>query len=233
MQKITLLGSFIAIRFPFLIRRMILGAHTFPSGKSYAYILTPSGEKVFLRNILFLHNATNPSQIALVHEFGKRGDKAAWEPPKGQMEWKEFATVGLHHGDSISSKTLERNQRMGVLRELTEEAKILPSEIKGLHRLPFVYKQPWPESGLKNAAFLYQYWRATTTPATLLEAQERLTHLKSDKDLAQMLPPDNVEKDAIKWWSPLSKISWDCIYGDFSKKMTQLYFKQFEGHHDV
>jgi hypothetical protein len=213
---------------------MELGAHTFPSGKSYAYVRTPRGERVFLRNILFLHNANAPHQIVLVHEFGKRTDKAAWEPPKGQMEWKEFGAEGVRRGEKLAPKSLERHQRAGVLRELTEEAKILPSEIKGLTRLPLVYKQPWPESGLKNASFLYQYWRAETTPTILLEAQKRLTTLKTDKDLKAMLPPDNVEKDAVMWWSPSpSAARWDCIYGDFSKKMTQLYFKTFEGHHDV
>jgi hypothetical protein len=203
---------------------MEINAHTFSSGKSYAYMKTPSGQKVFLRNILFLHNTSDPSKIALVHEFGKRTQKAAWEPPKGQMEWKEFAEdKGRKRGSTISTSDLERHQRAGVLRELTEEAKILPSEITDLHRLPYAYKQAWPESGIPNAYFIYQYWQAKATPATLLEAQHRLDILKADKDLKAMLPPDNSEKDAVKWWSP--KSGWDSIYGDFSKKMTQLYFK--------
>ena len=204
---------------------MKIGAHTFSSGKSYAYILTPTGEKVFLRNILFLHNAENPSQIALVHEFGKRSDKATWEPPKGQMEWKEFSAEGLSKGGTLRARSLERHQRAGILRELTEEAKILSSEIKGLTRLPYAYSQPWPESGVPGAHFMYQYWRASTTPKTLLEAQKRLDILKGDADLRAMLPPDNVEKDAIKWWNPRAGL--ECLYGDFSKKMTQHYFKEF------
>jgi len=184
-----------------------------------------SDQKVFLRNILFLHNSKNPKQIALVHEFGKRTDKAAWEPPKGQMEWKEFAATGVKRGSKISAKNLEKYQREGVLRELTEEAKILPEEIKSLQRLPYVYKQAWPESRIPNAFFCYQYWKATTTHEVLFEAQKRLNILKEDKDLKAMLPADNSEKDGIKWWSPLDNRSWDDIYGDFSKKMTSLYFK--------
>ena len=204
---------------------MEIDYHTFPSGKSYAYIKTPTGQKVFQRNILFLHNSENPAQIALVHEFGKRTDRAAWEPPKGQMEWKEFAAEGVKRGDPMTIKKLERFQRDGVCRELTEEAKILPSEIKGLKRLPYAYKQEWPESGLKDAHFMYQYWQAHATPETLFEAQKRLDVLKADKDLKAMLPPDNAEKDAVRWWSPKSKDGWEIIYGDFSKKMTQCYFK--------
>jgi hypothetical protein len=204
---------------------MEIDYHTFPSGKSYACIVTPSGQKVFLRNILFLHNPANPKQIALVHEFGKRTDKAAWEPPKGQMEWKEFSGAGIKPKARLSPRELEKHQREGVLRELTEEAKILPSEIKGLTRLPYIYKQAWPESGLKNAHFCYQYWRAETSPTILFEAQKRLDILKADKDLKAMLPADNSEKDAVKWWSPNSNKAWEDIYGDFSKKMTSLYFK--------
>ena len=204
---------------------MEIDYHTFPSGKSYACINTVGGQKVFLRNILFLHNSKNPKKIVLVHEFGKRTNKAAWEPPKGQMEWKEFAATGVKRGSKMSAKTLEKYQREGVLRELTEEAKILPEEIKDLHRLPYVYKQAWPESHIPNAYFCYQYWKATTTQEVLFEAQKRLTILKEDKDLKAMLPADNSEKDDIKWWSPLNKRSWDDIYGDFSKKMTSLYFK--------
>lgn len=207
---------------------MEINAHTFPSGKSYAYIKTPSGQKVFLRNILFLHNSENLNQIALVHEFGKRTDTAAWEPPKGQMEWKEFAAEGLRRGDKVSSKALEKYQRDGVCRELTEEAKILPSEIAGLKRLPYAYKQAWPESGLKDAYFIYQFWQAKTSPARLFEAQKRLAILKADKDLKAMLPPDNSEKDAVRWWNP--KQGWSIIYGDFSKKMTQCYFKVLKVH---
>lgn len=204
---------------------MEVNFHTFPSGKSYAYVQTGSGQKVFLRNIMFLHNAANPAQIALVHDFGKRTDKAAWEPPKGQMEWKEFAAEGVKPRDRITPRALERYERDGVCRELTEEAKILPSEITGLKRLPYAYKQAWPESGIKDAYFIYQYWQAKATPATLYEAQKRLDILKADKDLKAMLPPDNVEKDAVRWWSPSSVGGWEIIYGDFSKKMTQCYFK--------
>ena len=33
-----------------------IGYHTFPSGKEYLYIQRPSGERVFIRNILFIHS---------------------------------------------------------------------------------------------------------------------------------------------------------------------------------
>ena len=139
------------------------------------------------------------------------------------MEWKEFSGSGVKKGDRVGAAQLTRFQREGVLRELTEEAKILPSEIRDLKKLPFAYKQTWPESGLPNAHFMYQYWEATTTPKILLEAQGRLDLLRENPDWRAMLPADNSEKDAVKWWSPSD--GWNIIYGSFSKKMTQLYFK--------
>jgi hypothetical protein len=201
---------------------MEIGGHTFASGKTYAYVRAADGSITFLRNILFIVNAANPKQIALVHEWGAKA-KASWEPPKGQMEWKEFASAGLKKGSKLTAAQLVKHQRAGMMRELTEEAKILPSEISDLRRLDFAYKQEWPESGLKNAHFMYQYWTAKTSPKILLEAQSRLDTLKANPDWKAMLPADNSEKDAIIWWSPDD--GWDIIYGSFSKKMTQLYFK--------
>lgn len=201
---------------------MEVGGYTFPSGKTYAYIRSPDGSITFLRNILFIKNTADPRKIAVVHEWGSKA-AASWEPPKGQMEWKEFSGAGIKKGTRVSAAQLTRFQREGVLRELTEEAKILPSEISGLTKLPFAYTQAWPESGLPRAHFMYQYWEAQTTNKILLEAQSRLDLLRANPDWRAMLPADNSEKDAIKWWSPAD--GWNIIYGSFSKKMTQLYFK--------
>ena len=207
---------------------MIIDFHKFKSGKQYVFVKTHTNQKVFLRNIIFLHNTINPSQIVLVHTFGKRGNKEAWEPPKGQMEWKEFASAGYKPNDTVSQKGLETNQRAGILRELAEEAKILPNEITGLERLPHSYKQHWPESGLKDAYFIYTYWKAKVTPQVLFEAQKRLNILKKDRDLKAMLPPDNSEKDGVCFWNPRDGL--DILYGDFSKKMTIEYYKKYNSH---
>jgi hypothetical protein len=199
---------------------MEVGGYTFASGKTYAYIRSPDESITFLRNILFIKNSADPRKIAVVHEWGSKA-AASWEPPKGQMEWKEFK--GVKKGARLSPAQLTRFQREGVLRELAEEAKILSSEIRGLTKLPFAYTQAWPESGLPQAHFMYQFWEAQTTPTILLEAQRRLDLLRANPDWRFMLPADNSEKDAVKWWAPSE--GWGIIYGSFSKKMTQLYFK--------
>jgi hypothetical protein len=200
---------------------MKIGYHTFPSGKQYVF-LEEGGERTFLRNLLILKNSRDPSQIAIVHEWGA-GPTKSWEPPKGQMEWKEFHESGVRAGAIISESALSTHQRRGVLREMVEEAKFLPSEISDLTKLPLVYKQAWPESGLKNAFFMYQYWSATATPEAMLEAQRRMAELVADPDWKEMLPADATEKDAVAWWNP-DRHGWDKIRGAFSKKMTRLYF---------
>lgn len=201
---------------------MKIGYHTFPSGKQYVFLEAEDGARTFLRNILILKNAADPDRIAIVHEWGGTPTKS-WEPPKGQMEWKEFSESGVKSGSTLSEKNLTAHQRRGVLREMVEEAKFLPSEIQDLTKLPLVYKQAWPESGLKNAHFMYQYWTAHATPAAMFEAQRRMKTLLSDPDWKAMLPADMTEKDAVEWWNP-EKDGWDKIRGAFSKKMTLLYF---------
>jgi hypothetical protein len=198
-----------------------IGYHTFPSGKQYAYMIDPdTNAKIFLRNILILTRNSDAYTIAVVREWGAKA-RAAWEPPKGQMEWKEFRGSGAR---TLTPAQLTAHQRAGVLRELTEEAKILPTEISHLRKLPLIYRQPWEESGVRNAHFMYQFWTARATDETMLEAQKRMNFLTSDPDLKYLLSSDVTEKDAIAWWLPRSDDDWKDIRGAFSKKMTALYF---------
>jgi hypothetical protein len=200
---------------------MEIGFHTFPNGKQYAFI-KHGKSRTFLRNILFLTNVKNPKEIAIVHEWGSPV-KYSWEPPKGQMEWKEFAESGIKAGSIISQSTLTMFQKEGVIREMVEEAKIFPSEIKHLTKLPIAYEQDWPESKLPHAHFQYQFWHASTTHSVMIKAQKRIQTLVKHIDWKHLLPADVTEKDAIQWWNPDSD-GWDLIRGEFSKKMTTLYF---------
>lgn len=201
---------------------MEIGFHTFSSGKQYVFI-KHGKSRIFLRNILFLVNARNTKEIAIVREWGAH-IKKSWEPPKGQMEWKEFADSGVRAGDTISPQILTQFQKEGVLREMVEEAKIYTSEIKHLTKLPIAYEQEWVDSKLPHARFQYQFWYATTTPAVMLEAQKRMhTLVKHKDDWKFILPDDITEKDDIQWWNPETD-GWGCIRGEFSKKMTTLYF---------
>jgi hypothetical protein len=211
---------------------MEIGFHTFPtSGKQYVFVKEPgTRSRIFLRNIIFLQRASNPRQFAIVREWGAPRNEAAWEPPKGQMEWKEFSDSGVKPGP-IHPKTLARYMREGVLREMAEEAKVFESEIRNLRMLPLAYDQAWDDAGTPwPARFRYQFWSATMSDATMLEAQKRLTTLVKHPDLKHMLAPDVLEKDAIIWWSGDKPRDWELIRGTFSKKMTRLFVDWFQKH---
>jgi hypothetical protein len=199
---------------------MEVGYRVFPRGKRYAYVMM-DGAPVFLRNIVFIHNAENPSQIVIVHEWGMSDHR--WEPPKGQFEWDELGAP--RKGVKMTYKQILLAMRRGILRETKEEAKIMPSELINLIPLENAYIQDWTDSGVPNAKFMYQYWHATITPATMLEAQTRTKELVDNKDWRHLLPPDVLEKDAIRWWSPKMPNAYKHIRGGFSQKMTSLYFE--------
>ena len=199
---------------------MEVGYKVFPRGKRYAYVMM-EGKPVFLRNIVFIHNAENLAQIVIVHEWGMSDHR--WEPPKGQFEWDELGVS--RKGTMLSYKQILSAMRQGVLRETKEEAKIMPSELINLTPLDTAYAQDWVESGIPNAMFMYQFWRATITPATMLEAQKRTQELVDNKDWRHLLPPDVLEKDDIRWWSPREPNAYKHIRGGFSQKMTEIYFK--------
>lgn len=206
---------------------MDIGFHTFSNGKQYACVSVSdaSGKRVrvFLRNILFICNPSNPSEVAIVREWGANSNRGVWEPPKGQMEWKEFADAKIRAGSRISPDRLMECARAGVLREITEEAKFMPSELCDMRPLEQLYIEKWTDSGLPDAYFSYQFWHATAKPGAMYEAQKRMNTLLEHPEWKYILPADMTEKDAVMWWKPAD--GWDMIRGAFSKKMTKMYFK--------
>jgi hypothetical protein len=199
---------------------MIINYKKFSSGKQYVY-LRDGDKKIFLRNILFIRHASKPTEIVTVREWGSKTEKGAWEPPKGQMEWKELADTGIRAGQDVSMAVLVEQMKKGVLREIAEEAKILPSEIKGLRLLPMSYMQEFPDAGV-NGYFRYQFWEGTL--GDLRPAQRRLKALTENADWRAMLPDDVKEKDAVEWWSPANSAAWGKIRGAFSLTMTRMYY---------
>ena len=204
------------------MEKVEIGFHAFPSGKQYTFIKSETGAPVFLRNIVFLKNTANPREVAIVHEWGMP-KKGRWEPPKGQMEWKELSATGIKPGDTLTWSQLFKHMSKGIMREMMEEAHVLSSEIKGFHRVLRNYQQAWPECGIPGAQFMYQFWEANMSPTTMLEAQKRIKILVDNEDWKKILPSDVTEKDAIRWWKPAD--GWEPIRGGFSKKMTALYFQ--------
>ena len=200
---------------------MEIGFHKFPSGKKYAY-WKDNGKPVFLRNIIFLVNEANKHQVAIVREWGAPSNSNVWEPPKGQMEWKEFEDLGVKPNTVLSKAVVAREMRKGVLREMCEEAKVHPRDIHGLKKMPLFHRQPWPESKVPNAEFMYQFWTATINDNTLQEAHKCLQDLVAHPDWKDILPNDLSEKDNITWYSPGKNDHY--IRGGFSKKMIDIYY---------
>ncbi len=198
---------------------MKVGYQTFPSGKKYAFV-REGDKRFFLRNIVFLRNPRNSTQIVVVREWGSPSEKKAWEPPKGQMEWKEFSEAGIKEGQDLRTTTLVKLMREGALREVMEEAKIMPEEIADLRFLPISYKQEFPKAG-KDAFFRYQFWEGYV--GNLRPAQMRLQQLVRNPDWIAMLPPDVLEKDGVAWWSPLNPATKHWIRGEFSGTMVDTY----------
>lgn len=199
---------------------MILDYKQFPSGKQYACI-RDGGKQIFLRNIAFLHAPGDASKIVLVHEWGYP-TAGEWEPPKGQMEWKEFAAAGFKKGQDITGSALIAAMRDGVLREVEEEAKIRAGDIEGLDVLQMSYSEDFPAAG-KNAMFRYQFWTGVVAPAAMANAQAHIAEIVGNKKLQKSLPPDKKEKDAVAYWSPATD-GWDKIRGAFSGTMTRMYY---------
>jgi 8-oxo-dGTP pyrophosphatase MutT (NUDIX family) len=147
-----------------------------------------------------------------------------WEPPKGQMEWKEFAAEGFRKGQDIRDDQLIAAMRAGVLREVEEEAKIRPSHIRGLEVLPMSYSEDFKRAG-PNSKFRYQFWRGTVSAADLRKAQDHLAEIVGSPEIQAALPADKKEKDAVAFWKPATNADWDKIRGHFSGTMTRMYYE--------
>lgn len=202
---------------------MEIGFHKFPSGKKYAF-LKQGKNPVFIRNVCFMTTKEDPYHIVVVREWGSPSNYEVWEPPKGQMEWKELESAGYKPKQTIKPNELLKQMKVALAREIIEESKI--TQFTDLRPLPIVYKQEWPESGVPNAYFMYQFWSAHITDAALVEAQQDMRQLVRSPDLKDVLLKDFTEKDAVVWWSPRS--GWNRIRESFSKKMTRLYYAFLE-----
>ena len=208
------------------MQEITLDYQKFPSGKQYACV-RDGKTKTFLRNIAFLHPASDKRRIVLVHEWDYPMNRE-WEPPKGQMEWKEFAAEGYKKGQKLTVQQLMAAARQGVLREVAEEAKIPKTSIQSLHPLSLSYTEPFPEAG-PNAYFRYQFWEGIVDAETVKAAQRTIERIVNNPEVAAKLPADKKEKDAVGFWKPTTRSDWDKIRGAFSGLMTRMYYGGNDG----
>jgi hypothetical protein len=201
-----------------------LDSQHFPSGKDYACLRNDTdGTKTFLRNIGFLHAPRNPRKIVLVHEW-EFPMATEWEPPKGQMEWKEMSAAGFRRGQRVGAEDLLAAMRDGVCREIAEEAKIPKTALHNLHVLPLSYSEAFKGAGA-GAKLRYQFWTAEVTAATVAKAQKQLERIVGSPAVQASLAADKKEKDAVGFWEPKDAADWDKIRGGFSGTMTRMYYE--------
>jgi hypothetical protein len=208
---------------------VVVKYQTFPSGKKYLF-LQDGKQRIFLRNILFIKHASKPKEIVVVREWGATTNKGQWEPPKGQMEWKEVSEeIGAKSGQSVPTEKMVECMKQGVLREVFEEAKIHPNELRNIRMMtiltpdgvaPLSYTEAFPQAG-PHCMFRYQFWEATLSD--LRPAQTRLRKLTQNPDWVSMLPEDLCEKNAVAWWNIQSIPTRDWIRGEFSGRMVDMY----------
>jgi 8-oxo-dGTP pyrophosphatase MutT (NUDIX family) len=198
----------------------------FPSGKNYTF-LHDGKRRIFLRNILFLHKPDDAGTIVIVREWGAKTNDGVWEPPKGQMEWKEIAAAGIRRGEEITPSQLVALMSDGVLREMEEEAKIRIDEIHDLRLLPMSYTEEFrgvPHAKRQNHdavdAFRYQFWAAELVD--LGPAIRRMNKIVANS--GRGVSADCREKDAVEWWRPTRASDWVKIRPAFSSVMTKMYY---------
>lgn len=201
--------------------KLILDFQQFPSEKKYAYLRGEDGTKTFLRNIAFLHAPRNPYKIVVVHEWDYPMNRE-WEPPKGQMEWKEMKD--FRKGQEVTVEQLLKAMREGICREIAEEAKIPTAALRNLHVLPLAYTEPFAKAG-KDANFRYQFWTAEVTAETVRLAQRKIGRIVASPAAQARLTADKKEKDAVGFWEPDTKDDWGKIRGAFSGTMTSMYYE--------
>jgi len=173
---------------------------------------------------LFIHPVGDPNTIALVHEWGKH-PKKEYEPPKGQMEWKEAKMYDAVPNKSVTETQLLTMMKAAVIREIGEEAKFTKQELKHVEPLPLVYEQSFKGAPLSTDRFRYQFWTATVSEASMKKAQARVQELLDNPEHTKTLKPDLREKDGLIWWNPSSPEKWRMIRGGFSNNMTHQYYE--------
>ena len=167
-----------------------------------------NGDRLYLRNVAFI---TNPARTKLlvVHNKGAPAGQS-WEPPKGLGEWTDLRTGGM---------------RAAMEREVAEEAKVFPSELRNVQMLPYAYTGI---CDVQHSPYMYQFWTATITERTMQKAKQRQRQLHSNRDWLAMTPPEIQETDDVDWYDATRmKIT----HGS-AEKMIRAYLRLLDKHID-
>ena len=164
----------------------------FDPSKRYAYVEHPTeGWRVYLRSAVFLHPTDepfDPKRFLVVKKTGSRQTSATWEPPKGQMEGKDFNTKSV-------LKLLKEN----ALRETAEESHI--TKITDFAHTGLVFQSQesdYPD----NHYFQYHIFNGFITPQQIEQSFSTFQWAKEHPRAFQRWSRDRREKDAAAWFNP-------------------------------
>ena len=175
---------------------LIRGAERLPFDpeKEYAYVEHPTEKwRVYLRSCIFLHPTDIPfdsQHFLVVKRRGSKPSGLSWEPPKGQMEGKDF--VG-HRMPMI--QVLKQN----ALRETAEEAHI--TEVKRVKHMGLVFQSQ--EVGYPvNHYFQYHIFQGFITPEQIKQSFDMFQWIREHPKGFARWKRDRKEKDAVAWFDP-------------------------------
>jgi ADP-ribose pyrophosphatase YjhB (NUDIX family) len=165
--------------------------------KAYAYVEHPvEGWRVYLRSAIFIHEAHRPFQEDhfLVFRNAKKGHKNnTWEPPKGQMEGKDFSRK--------SNVPLLQLLAKSALRETHEEGHLDPKAFLHLRHTGLVFQsqeQDYP----KNHFFQYHLFQGFMKMDDIQKSFDKFDRFRRfPKEFARQ-SRDKKETDAVAWFNP-------------------------------
>jgi hypothetical protein len=172
------------------------GAERLPHdpSKRYFYVEHPEeGWRVYLRSAVFLHpkgESYNKQHFLVVKKKGARYSSATWEPPKGQMEWKD--TPG---GKGSILRLLEEN----VQRETEEESHV--THISNLKHTGLVF-QSQESDYPPNHFFQYHIFQGFLSNDQIQQSFDTFEWIKEHPRAFQRWRRDRKEKDAVAWFNP-------------------------------
>ena len=164
----------------------------FDPSKKYAYVEHPTeGWRVYLRSCPFLHPIYEPfnkKKFLVVKKRGARWTSATWEPPKGQMEGKDF-----------KNKSVLEHLKENVIREIAEESHI--TDVKNVKHTGLVFQSQETDYP-SNTYFQYHIFQGFVTFDQVKKSFETFEWIKEHPKAFARWSRDRREKDAVAWFDP-------------------------------
>ena len=165
--------------------------------KAYAYVEHPTeGWRVYLRSATFIHSADRPFQEDkfLVFRNSKKGHTTnMWEPPKGQMEGKDFSRKSKVPLLALLAKS--------AMRETAEEGHLDTDKLLDLKYTGLVF-QSQERDYPKNHFFQYHMFQAFMKEEDIKKAFDLFDWYREHPKAFARMSRDKRETDAISWFNP-------------------------------